>query len=108
MGNTTMSAFEDREKSFENKFAHDEEVGFKTRARRDRLFGAWAAEKLGKHGPEAETYAKEVVAANVNDSKGEAGFRKVRADFEAAGVSQSEHRIRRTLDEMMAKAIAET
>ncbi len=100
-----MSGFDKREEGFEKKFAHDEELRFKAGARRNKLLGLWAAEKLGKSGAEAEAYAKEVVASDFEEAGDEDVFRKVRKDFDAAGVAQSDHQIRRTMDELMAKAI---
>ncbi|MEQ1944255.1 DUF1476 domain-containing protein [Mesorhizobium sp. VNQ89] len=100
-----MSDFSDREKGFERKFALDEELRFKATARRNKLLGLWAAEKLGKAGADAEAYAKEVVAADFVEAGDDDVLRKVKADFEAAGVDQSEHQIRRTMDELLAQAI---
>jgi len=100
-----MSTFDKRQEGFEKKFAHDEELRFKAGARRNKLLGLWAAEKLGKTGADAEAYAKTVVAADFEEAGDEDVFRKVRQDLEAAGVDQSEHQIRRTMDELMATAI---
>lgn len=100
-----MSTFDKREEGFEKKFAHDEELRFKAEARRNRLLGDWAAEKLGLSGEEAEAYAKSVVMADFEEPGDEDVFRKVRADFDAKGVDQSDHQIRRTMDELMATAI---
>ncbi len=94
----------DREKAFENKYAHDEELKFKAMARRNKLLGLWAAEKLGKAGDEADAYALEVVAADLQEAGSEDVFRKIRADFDAAEVSQSDHQIRRTMEELLAVA----
>ena len=100
-----MSDFSDREKGFERKFALDEELRFKATARRNKLLGLWAAEKLGKSGTDADAYAKEVVAADFVEAGDDDVLRKVKADFDAAGVDQSEHQIRRTMDELLAQAI---
>ena len=62
-----MTTFDDRKDAFENKFAHDEELRFKAMARRNKLLGLWAAEKLGKSGAEAEEYAKSVVLADFEE-----------------------------------------
>ena len=102
-----MSGFDKREDAFEKQFAHDEELRFKAVARRNRKLGLWAADKLGKSGAGAEAYAREVVAADVEEAGEEDVFRKLRHDFDAAGVAQSDHQIRRTMDELMAVAIAE-
>jgi hypothetical protein len=102
-----MSDMKDREKGFERKFAFDEELRFKATVRRNKLLGLWAAEKLGKAGADAETYAKDVVAADFEEVGDDDVVRKIKADFDAASVEQSEHQIRRTMDELMAKAIEE-
>jgi hypothetical protein len=99
-----MAGLEDRKKAYENKFAHDEELRFKARARRNRLLGMWAAEKLGKSGEEAEAYAKEVVRADFESPGEDDVFAKVRRDFDAAGVEQSDHQIRRTMEELIVTA----
>ena len=102
-----MSTFDKREDGFEKKFAHDEELRFKAGARRNKLLGLWAAEKLGKSGADAEAYAKTIIMADFEEAGDDDVFRKVRKDFDAAGVAQSDHQIRRTMDELMAKAISE-
>ena len=102
-----MTTFDKREEGFEKQFAHDEELRFKANARRNKLLGRWAAEKLGLSGPEAEAYAKEVVMSDFEESGEDDVFRKVRKDLDAKGVAQSDHQIRRTMDELMAQAIAQ-
>lgn len=102
-----MSDFSDREKGFERMFVMDEELRFKANARRNKLLGLWAAEKLGKTGDAAEAYAKEVVAVDFEEAGDHDVLRKIKADFDAAGVGQSEHQIRRTMDELMAQAVAQ-
>ncbi len=82
-----MTTFDDREQAFEKKYAHDAEMQFKAEARRDRLLGLWAAEKMGMSGTEAEDYAKSVVIADLEEAGDEDVFRKISADFEAKGVS---------------------
>ncbi|MBD1548016.1 DUF1476 domain-containing protein [Roseibium aggregatum] len=100
-----MSTFDKREEGFENKFAHDEELRFKASARRNKLLGLWAAEALGLEGDEAQEYAKGVVRADFEEPGDEDVFRKIRADFDAGNVDQSDHQIRRTMDELMHKAV---
>jgi hypothetical protein len=102
-----MTTFDKREDSFEKQFAHDEELRFKASARRNRLLGQWAAEKLGLTGDAATAYAKEVVMSDFEEAGDHDVFKKIRADFDAKSVAQSDHQIRRTMDELMAKAIAE-
>ena len=84
-----MSTFDKREESFEKSFVHEEELHFRAEARRNKLLGLWAAKKLGKTDAEAQAYAD------------------VLKDFAAAGVDQSEHQIRRTMDELLITANAE-
>lgn len=102
-----MSTFDKREDAFEKRFAHDEELQFKATARRNRLLGQWAAEKLGLTGDEAVDYAKAVVRADFEEPGDEDVFRKIRGDFDAANVAQSDHQIRRTMEELMAEAVAQ-
>ncbi len=102
-----MTTFDKREEGFEKKFAHDEELRFKANARRNKLLGLWAAEKLGLSGDAANAYAKDVVMADFEEAGDEDVFRKVRRDLDAKGVAQSDQDIRRTMGDLMEKAIAE-
>jgi len=102
-----MTTFDKREEGFEKQFARDEELKFKAGARRNKLLGLWAAEKLGLAGAPAEAYAKEMIMAEFEETGDHDVFRKIRRDFDAKGIMQSDHQIRRTMDELMAKAIAE-
>jgi hypothetical protein len=99
-----MTTFDKREEGFEKQFAHDEELKFKATARRDRLFGQWAAEKLGLGGAEADAYAKSIVIADIETHD---PFGKVRKDFDAKGVNQSDEQIHRVMNELLARAIGE-
>ena len=99
-----MSGIGDREKAFESKFAHDEALRFKAEARRNKLLGLWAAEKLGKSGEDAAGYAKEVIRSDFAEPGDEDVFRKIRADLDAAGVDQSDHQIRRVMQELLMTA----
>jgi hypothetical protein len=103
----SVTTFDKRQDAFEAKFARDEELRFKAEARRNKLLGLWAAEKLGKSGADADAYARTVVAADFEEAGEEDVYRKIRADFDAAGVNQSEHQIRRTMAELMATAVAQ-
>ena len=100
-----MNNMKDREEGFERKFAFDEELKFKAMARRNKLLGLWAAEKLGKTGADAEAYAREVVVADFQEAGDDDVLRKVRADLEAAGVKQDEQEIRRVMTELLATAV---
>ena len=105
--NRRMASFEEREKGFERKFAHDEELKFKATARRNRLVGLWAAELLGITGDDALAYAREVIKADLAEPGDEDVVRKIRADFDAKGVDQSDHQIRRKLADLMGEAVAQ-
>jgi hypothetical protein len=94
-----------RQKGFESKFAHDEEMLFKANARRAKLLGLWAAEKLGLSGAEADAYAKAMVVADFEEAGTDDLFRKVRADFDAKKVEQSDHQIQRQIDDLLAVAV---
>lgn len=76
-----MSTFDDRERAYEAKFAHDADLRFKAEARRNRLLGEWAAGKLGKTGEDARAYAMSVVTADFDEPGEEDVFRKVEADL---------------------------
>jgi hypothetical protein len=102
-----MTTFNEREEGFEKKFAHDEELRFKATARRNKLLGAWAAEKLGMIGAAAETYAKEVVMADFEEKGEEDVFRKLRKDFDAKGVAQSDQDIRKIMQELLGVAVTQ-
>ena len=99
-----MSNFDDRERSFEAKFAHDATMQFKVEARRNRLLGLWAAEKLGKQGDDAAAYAKEVVRADFEEAGDEDVYRKVSGDL---GERATEAEIRTKMSELMSEAKAQ-
>jgi hypothetical protein len=102
-----MTTFDKREEAFEQQFAHDEELKFKATARRNKMLGLWAAEKLGLSGAEADSYALTVVMADFEEPGDHDVVRKIRKDFDAKGVTQSDHQINRTMTELMAKAVAD-
>jgi hypothetical protein len=102
-----MTTFDDRKDAFEKKFAHDEELRFKATARRNKLLGLWTASQLGHTGADAEKYAKSVVMADFEEAGDEDVLRKVRKDLEASGKTVGEGELRRTMDELMARAIEE-
>ena len=99
-----MSSFDDREKGFENKFAHDEELEFKATARRNKLLGLWLAETFGLSGADADAYAKDVVASDFEEAGHEDVVRKVMADITARGASVTEHMVRVEMDRLMTVA----
>ena len=88
-----MTTFDDREKAFENKFAHDEEMRFRIVARRNRLLGEWAARQMGLTEAEAESYAKDVVRSDFEEAGEHDVIRKVLGDLTAAGVDCDEDKI---------------
>jgi hypothetical protein len=102
-----MTTFDKREDAFEKRFAHDEELKFKATARRNKLLGLWAAEKLGLSGAEADSYALSIVMAELESGAGSDVMHIIRKDFDAKGVVQSDHQIARTMSDLLAKAVAD-
>jgi hypothetical protein len=102
-----MTTFDKREEGFEKKFALDEEQKFKALARRNRMLGMWAAEKLGISGDAAANYAKEVVAADFEEAGDDDVLRKVESDFSAKGVKLDGAAIRAKMTELLAEAVAQ-
>lgn len=100
-----MSTFDQREEGFEKKFALDEEQRFKAIARRNKLLGLWAAEKLGKSGEDAAAYARDVVNADFQEAGDGDVLRKVAGDLASLGVS--EQQVRQQMDELAAVAAAQ-
>lgn len=100
-----MTTFDERKDKYEKKFAHDEELRFKASARRNKLVGQWAAGILGLTGEKADQYVRAVIAADLQEKGDDDVFRKLRADFDAAGVDQTNHQIRRHMDEFMEEAV---
>jgi hypothetical protein len=100
-----MTSFDKREEGFEKKFAMDEEQKFKAEARRNKLLGLWAAEKLGISGDAAAAYAREVVAADFEEAGDGDVLRKVSGDLSAKGVAVTEAQVRAKMDELMVQAI---
>jgi hypothetical protein len=102
-----MSTFDKREETFEKTFVHEEELQFRAEARRNKLLGLWAAEKLGKTPEQSRIYANELVSAETAANASQIVLERVLKDFQAAGVDQSEHQVRRRMDELLATATAE-
>lgn len=100
-----MTTFDKREEGFEKKFAHDEELRFKATARRNKLLGLWAAALLGKMGPDADAYAKEVVMADFEEAGDDDVMRKVTKDLAEKGVS--EQQVRAQMEELLAQAVTQ-
>lgn len=102
-----MTTFDKREEGFEKQFAHDEDLRFKATARRNKMLGKWAAEKLGLGGADADAYAKDVVMADFEEAGDDDVFRKIRKDFDAKGVKLSDEEIRSQMHQFLAQAVAE-
>ena len=92
-----MTTFDDRERAFETKFAHDEDMKFRLAARRNRLLGHWAAGLMGLSDVEADAYAKDVVRADFEEAGDEDVIRKLLGDLTSAGVETDEASIREQL-----------
>jgi len=99
-----MTTFNDRERAEEAKFAHDEELSFRIHARRNRLLGGWAADRMGLSAVEADSYAKSVVQADFEETGDEDVIRKVLGDLISAGVDAAEDEIRTALAAKEAEA----
>jgi hypothetical protein len=102
-----MTTFDQREESFERHMVHDEEIRFRAIARRDRRLGHWAAAKLGLSGTAAEDYENALIALGVQEAGEDKVFRKIRADFDAAGVTASDHQIRRQMNDLLDAVLVE-
>ena len=98
------TTFDKREEGFEKQFAHDEELRFKTMARRNKLLGLWAAGILGKSGPDAEAYAKEVVMADFESGDKDVAH-KIIKDLEPKGITEQQIRLQMT--ELLTQAVAQ-
>ncbi len=92
-----MTTFDDRERAFETKFAHDEELRFRVIARRNRLLGQWAARLMGLSDAEADAYAKDVIRADFEEAGDHDVIRKVLGDLTGAAVETDEAQVREAL-----------
>jgi|SRR5579871_4236364 len=99
-----VSAFDDREKNYEAKWAHDEDLRFRTVARRNKLLGLWAAEQFGLTGAAAESYAQELLSLEVHGARDEDIAQKLQDDFTARGIAISSHAISRRMEQLLAEA----
>lgn len=99
-----MTQFDDRERAFESKFAHDEAMNFRIVARRNRLLGEWAARKMGLSDEETASYAKDVVRADFEEAGDEDVIRKVLGDLTAAGIEIDDAEIREAIGHKMVEA----
>lgn len=99
-----MTTFDDRERAFEAKFARDEEMAFRVTARRNRLLGQWAAEKMKLTPEETDAYAKAVVQADFEESGDEDVIRKLLGDLTAAGIEIDDATVRKAVEDMTVEA----
>ena len=100
-----MSSFDDREKSFEKKFAHNEELQFKIAAKRNKYLGQWVSEKLGYNSEQEKEYILSVIKADFQEAGDEDVFRKIKVDLKEQNVSDED--IRKKMDELNEKAKSE-
>jgi hypothetical protein len=99
-----MTTFDDRENAFENQFAHDQDMAFRVTARRNKLIGQWAAQKMGLTAEETDSYAKSVVQADFEEAGDEDVIRKLLGDLIAAGVDTSDEDVRAAMGDLMVEA----
>ena len=99
-----MTSFNDREKAFEDKYKHDQDLQFRVEVRRNKLLGLWVAEMLGLSGADAEAYAKEVVSADFEEPGDADVVRKILADAEPKNLDLNEHSLRKKMVELVAVA----
>jgi len=99
-----MSKFDEREKSFEKKYASDEELKFKIAARSNKYLGEWAGSKLGKNEVETRNYIQEIIKADMEEAGQEDVFRKIKKDFQTASISVEESEIRDEMEKALSRA----
>ena len=99
-----MSKFDEREKSFEKKYASDEELKFKIAARSNKYLGKWASSKLGKNEVETRNYIQEIIKADMEEAGQEDVFRKIKKDFQTASISVEESEIRDEMEKALSRA----
>ncbi len=99
-----MTTFDEREKGFEAKYKLDQEIRFKVQARRNKLLGQWAADKMGLTGAAADAYAKTVVEADFQKPGDDDVVEKVTKDFAAKGIALGAADVRREMDRLLAVA----
>jgi len=99
-----MNKFDDRKKSFEQKFAKDQELQFKVGARSNKYLGDWAGTKLGKNENDKKDYIQEIIKADMEEAGSEDVFRKIKKDFEAASVSIEDSEIRNQMEKALLRA----
>ncbi len=100
-----MTTFDDRERAFENLFAHDQDLAFRARARCTRDLGLWAAQQLGRTGEEAQAYAGQILMTAIEKGGTEAVLSRVGDDLRAFGLTVSDHQVRHRMEELLSQAI---
>jgi len=99
-----MNKFNEREKSFEKKFAKDQELQFKIAARSNKYLGEWASSQLGKNDEEKKNYIQEIIKADMEEAGNEDVFRKIKKDFQSASISIEESEIRNQMEKALSRA----
>lgn len=102
-----MTTFDDREKGFEKKFAHDQDLKFKAESRRNKYLGEWAGGLMGLSGAALEDYIKAVRKADLQEKGDDDVFRKLRKDLDDKGVKVSDVDLKKKMHELLAKAVTE-
>ena len=99
-----MNKFDEREKSFEKKFAKDQELQFKVAARSNKYLAEWAGSKLGKNDEERKNYIQEIIKADMGESGNEDVFRKIKNDFKLVSISIEDSEIRNEMEKALSRA----
>jgi hypothetical protein len=102
-----MTTFDEREKAFENKFAHDEDLKFQALARRNKMIAEWAAAKLGITGQAVADYVKAVRKVDLAGKGSSNVFEKIKSDLAAKGINVAAAEIKKQMAEMLAQAVRE-
>tara|TARA_Y100000590_G_scaffold344411_1_gene393823 strand:- start:673 stop:987 length:315 start_codon:yes stop_codon:yes gene_type:complete len=99
-----MNKFDEREKSFEKKFAKDNELQFKVAARSNKYLGEWAGSKLGKNEEEKKDYVQEIIKADMEEAGSEDVFKKIKKDLKTASISIEDNEIRDQMEKALVRA----
>ena len=99
-----MNKFDEREKSFEKKFAKDQELQFKVAAKSNKYLGEWASEKLGKNEEERKNYILQVIKGDMEEAGNEDVFRKIKSDFQSASIHVEDSEIRDQMEKALLRA----
>ena len=99
-----MDKLNEREKSFEKKFAYDQELQFKVSAKRNKYLAEWASSKLGKNDEQKQNYIHEIIKSDLEEAGQEDVFRKIKKDFQAASISAEETEIRNQMEKALSRA----